>query len=435
MANGPSTDPMITTTAQNKFYPYGNHPQMEAQDLGAGLRALRGYFSSVRTGVNRILVNINVATGAFFKEGSLLNLVNEFGGINNAGQHREAIKFVKKLNFETNYMTSRDTKGKVKAGKKRKVHSVYTLSPFGKNATNTKFDLVDANGKTTSVTVQQYFQQQWGVQLRSPQSCLVDYNNKTPRTSKDSKWIPIELCFVLPGQLSKRMLKPQQTSNMLDFAARRPYYNAESIVGNGLQVTKINPGTGLTAFGIQVDTKLLTVNGRILAPPTLQYRLKPCTPANGAWNLDTRALGPAPFPRPGLLGAFSCLVINSGPYDTIRGGFEETMHILKEFKQFLESYGLKPGDFGKPALANVNDGDLKNADYVKVQATIEQAMKTGFKGKPNFLLIFLPSADAVLYDSIKYLCDTQLGIRNICCHGSKISKTSPQYFANVAMKL
>jgi eukaryotic translation initiation factor 2C len=148
-------------------------------------------------------VNVNVATGAFFKDKNLLDLVREFGGIDTASQHRDVIKFVKKLNFVTNYMTSKDTKDKI-----RKMHSIYTLSPFGTNASNTKFDQTDANGKITSVTVQQYFQQQWNVKLRNPQAPLVDYNNKPLRTSKDAKWIPMELCSVLPGQLSKRMLTP-----------------------------------------------------------------------------------------------------------------------------------------------------------------------------------------------------------------------------------
>jgi eukaryotic translation initiation factor 2C len=414
---------------------------METQDLGGGLRALRGYFSSVRTGVNRILVNINVATGAFFKEGSLWNLINELGGVNNADQYKAVVKLIKKLNFETNYMTSKDAKGKVKMGKdgrpitKRKVHSVHTLSPVSKNATNITFEKVDASGKKTSITVQDYFKQQWNIQLKFPQAPLVDYNNKTPRTSKDSKWIPVELCFVLPGQSSNRLLKPQQTKNMLDFAARRPYHNAESIVGNGLQVTKINPGTRLNAFGIQVGTQLLTVSARVLPPPTLQYRLKPCTPANGSWNLDTRALGAAPFPRPGNLGQWNCLVIDSGQYPTIRGGFEETIHILTEFKTFLDSYGLRPGDFGKPARANVNETDLRNADYARVKRTLEDALKAGFKNKPSFILVILPNDNAVIYDSIKYLCDVELGVRTICCHGSKIVKCQPQYFANVAMKL
>lgn len=68
MAHGPSTALNITA-AGNKFFPFGNHPQMESYDLEDGLQAHRGYFTSVRTSVNRLLVNLNVATGAFYKPG------------------------------------------------------------------------------------------------------------------------------------------------------------------------------------------------------------------------------------------------------------------------------------------------------------------------------------------------------------------------------
>jgi eukaryotic translation initiation factor 2C len=378
-------------------------------------------------------VNVNVATGAFFKDKNLLDLVREFGGIDTASQHRDVIKFVKKLNFVTNYMTSKDTKDKI-----RKMHSIYTLSPFGTNASNTKFDQTDANGKITSVTVQQYFQQQWNVKLRNPQAPLVDYNNKPLRTSKDAKWIPMELCSVLPGQLSKRMLTPQQTSKMLGFAARRPFLNAESIVGNGLRVTKIDPGTKLTDFGIRVGTKLLTVNGRVLAPPSLQYRTKSCTPVNGAWNLDNKTVGPTPFHpnKSGVPQTWKCLVINSGPHVSISGGSEALVQILSKFRRFLDSYNIRTGDFGKTVVANVNNEDLKNARYKGVRSTIFSALRNSSpSSKPQFLLILLPSTDAVLYDSIKYLFDVQHGISTICCQGAKFASASEQYFANVAMKV
>jgi eukaryotic translation initiation factor 2C len=72
MTHGPSSNDGITTAGGNKFYPYGSHPHVQQADLGSGLQALRGYFTSVRTSVSRLLVNVNVATGAFYKPGPLL---------------------------------------------------------------------------------------------------------------------------------------------------------------------------------------------------------------------------------------------------------------------------------------------------------------------------------------------------------------------------
>lgn len=69
MTYGPSSQPSVTTAAGNVFYPFGNHPQAEMTELGGGLQAHRGYFISVRTSVSRLLVNVNVTTGAFYKPG------------------------------------------------------------------------------------------------------------------------------------------------------------------------------------------------------------------------------------------------------------------------------------------------------------------------------------------------------------------------------
>jgi hypothetical protein len=69
MTHGPSTELNVTTAAGNKFFPFGIHPQAESHVLGQGLQAYRGYFTSVRTSVSRFLVNVNVATGSFYKPG------------------------------------------------------------------------------------------------------------------------------------------------------------------------------------------------------------------------------------------------------------------------------------------------------------------------------------------------------------------------------
>ncbi|KAF2800170.1 Piwi-domain-containing protein [Melanomma pulvis-pyrius CBS 109.77] len=440
LSQGPQSDPRIVNVGQNKLYPFGSHPQMETRDLGLGLRALRGYFSSVRTGVNRILVNVNVSTGTFYKEGSLLNLMREFGKSGNAGQHWELAKFVKKLNFETNYITEKDDKGRVKMGKngplkKRVVHTVAGLSPFNKSALDTSFDIDDGNGNIKLVTVAEYFQQKWNVRLSTPGAPLVNCNTKAPQ---DPKWIPAELCYVLPGQLAKRTLKPTQTREMIDFAARRPFNNAESIMTNGLKVTKISPelNATLTGFGIEVDPRLITVNGRILPPPVLQYRTRTCTPENGAWNLDPGRLGAKPFSKVRPLQSWNCLVIN-GRYDTISGGVNGARSLLGLFRQTLDAYGLNPGPVETPTLVVINDSDLVNESTEKVHSQITQVVKTGFGGKlPNFLFVILPSENALLYDTIKFVCDVQLGVPTVCNIGQKFTKEKgqTQYFSNVAMK-
>ncbi|KAH7093186.1 Piwi domain-containing protein [Paraphoma chrysanthemicola] len=445
MAHGPSSERSIATASGTKFYPFGNHPQVQIADLGGGLQALRGYFSSVRTGVNRILVNVNVATGAFYKSGPLLDVMKDVTGgppPANDFQQRKLAAFVRKLRFETNYMPEKDKTGKVKKGPngktltKRKVHTIADFSRYGQNATNVKFDHTDAAGTVRPMTVQAYFKQEYNITLHSPLAPLVNYG-----TTKDAKWIPAELCSILPGQLAKRLLLGSQTSEMIRFAARRPHQNAESIAGDGLLVSRIQPfanglNTALSKYGIKVNPTMLTVPGRILLPPQLLYRAQStCNPKNGAWNLDPRQLGPKPFRVAKTLGSWNTLLINSGR-DTIYGGTPVAMQHLNAFRQTLETYGLNPGPVTEPVVLNVAPGDLQNKDVAKVQKLIMDTLRTKFKAKPNFLFVILASDNPFMYDCIKYVCDCKLGVPNICNVGSKFSKEKGQmqYFANVAMK-
>jgi eukaryotic translation initiation factor 2C len=218
MAHGPSSERNIATANGNKFYPFGNHPQVQLADLGGGLQAVRGYFGSVRTGVNRILFNLNVATGAFYKSGPLLEVMQSFTGgppPANQIQLRKLAAFVRKLRFETNYIQETDKAGKVKKDPKgrpitkRKVHSISDLSRFGQNARTMKFNEVGANGVVTEVSVEAYFLRKYGIRLTAWQAPLVNYG-----TAQDAKWLPAELCTILPGQLAKRLLQGDQTSKM-----------------------------------------------------------------------------------------------------------------------------------------------------------------------------------------------------------------------------
>ena len=54
---------------------FSSDPTGSSRNIGEGILAMRGYFSSVRVVDYRILVNVNVSHGSFYEAGSLLNLM------------------------------------------------------------------------------------------------------------------------------------------------------------------------------------------------------------------------------------------------------------------------------------------------------------------------------------------------------------------------
>jgi eukaryotic translation initiation factor 2C len=49
----------------------------ETKDIGSGITLWRGYFQSVRPGIGRMLINVDISTGAMYKAGRLITLCLE----------------------------------------------------------------------------------------------------------------------------------------------------------------------------------------------------------------------------------------------------------------------------------------------------------------------------------------------------------------------
>ena len=52
----------------------------ETRSIGAGIVLWRGYFQSLRPAIDRMLINIDISTGAMYRSGGLIDLALEFLG-------------------------------------------------------------------------------------------------------------------------------------------------------------------------------------------------------------------------------------------------------------------------------------------------------------------------------------------------------------------
>ena len=79
--------------------------------LGAGLAALRGFFSSVRAATSRILINVNVSHAAVFRRIRLHDLIEEWTGINDWNLSK-LHSFLKGLRITLDHLEKKDGMGK-----------------------------------------------------------------------------------------------------------------------------------------------------------------------------------------------------------------------------------------------------------------------------------------------------------------------------------
>jgi hypothetical protein len=59
-------------------------------------------------------------------------------------------------------------------------------------------------------------------------------------TPDDPKYLPADVCMVLPGQKAGTDLSPAQTQQMIEFTVRKPFVNAKCIVDKGLDIVGLS---------------------------------------------------------------------------------------------------------------------------------------------------------------------------------------------------
>ncbi|GAB7363813.1 hypothetical protein MBLNU230_g4379t1 [Neophaeotheca triangularis] len=422
MCKQPNADRRITAVGGNKFYPINGHPLMEDFNLGSGLLALRGYYSSVRPTIGRLLVNLNVTSGAFYKPMPLLDLLREAKLPNS-----DAEKFITFLKVNAKY--TKDGQSEPFMTKDKNIVSFAKASQhfprFG-NARQVTFTYSDGT-KERQVTVFDYFKKHHGITLQKPDVPVLNVG-----TPKDPQYLPAELCTVKAGQAYRRLLGPAQTDAMIQFAARPPNVNAMSITGDtnkagvGLQVFECQrqPQPQQT-FGFKVGNDMLTVPGRILPGPKVKYGQKELTPLKGSWNCAGQR-----FSVPGKFTKWQALVIKSD----LSAVSDNPEPLMVELDQFLKKTGLSMGQRLKTHL--VQAGPLATHNHSNVEAKLKAAFTEAKKQGVQMLFIILPEKHKWLYSRIKLYCDVIFGIHTVNTLASQLGKEKGRgmYFGNIALK-
>lgn len=135
---------------------------------------------------------------------------------------------------------------------------VKKISPAG--ASDLQFKLRDGR----QISVAEYFRSTMNRPLRYPDLPCVEVGS--------GALIPLELCNVPEGQIMRKQVPPEKTKDVLEFATKKPTDRLRSIK-NGLSVLSYGQSEYVRQFGMRVDPNVapLSVNARILPPPTLKY--------------------------------------------------------------------------------------------------------------------------------------------------------------------
>ncbi|KAL6879269.1 Piwi domain-containing protein [Trichoderma novae-zelandiae] len=427
-------------------------------DLGSCLTAIRGFFASVRAATARVLVNVNPSHGAFFQEGPLDQFILRLGS--GRGLYRLQ-QFIKGIRVRTTHLKDKvDKRGTVIP----RIKSIWALanpndghglahpprvSAFGAGPKSVEFWLDGAPqsqvqpGPSSSkkkkggpaakgqesgqyISVYDFFLKSYNVRINDTRLPIVNVGNRENPT-----YLPLQVCYVLPGQPSKSKLDSAQTQQMIRFAVRRPMENATSVVDKGLQTAGLSPASNplLPQFGIDISQNLVTVKGRVITSPKVGYsQNRQVATFGGSWNMIPRGAPSLKFSTSGSIQKWSCVYIETADYpNAYKFSSESLDETLRGFHTVLNDTGITAG----VPLRPFQRLQLRNDDDPLLEALIKRAAAS-----LQLLFVILPATPIPLYNRLKYLADVKYGVHTVCAVGTKIAKPQgqDQYFRNLALK-
>ncbi|KAL5183602.1 Protein argonaute PNH1 [Glycine soja] len=337
------------------------------QQLGGGLESWRGFYQSIRPTQMGLSLNIDMSSMAFIEPLPVIDFVAQILGkdvLSKPLSDADRVKIKKALRGVKVEVTHR--------GSFRRKYRITGLTSQPTRELNFPVD-----EKMNMKSVVDYFQEMYGYTIiYSHLPCL------QVGSQKKVNYLPMEACKIVGGQRYTKGLNEKQITSLLKVSCQRPREQETDILQTIHQNDyEYNPYA--KEFGISIDSKLASVEARVLPAPWLKYhetgREKEYLPQVGQWNM-----------------------------------------MNKEFSQdpVIPIYSAKP-DLVKKALKYVHSAVLD---------------KLGGK-ELELLIAILPDNNGSLYGDLKRICETDLGLISQCCLTKHVFKINRQYLANVALKI
>jgi eukaryotic translation initiation factor 2C len=441
---GPRQDHLVI---KNSFF----KRDQRAEDIGGGVKVLRGVFASIKVALRKIeegrhlrdlVINTDATTCCFWPTGSLLSVIQQVLGYQNANAFIQDFRRDAKGN-ENNWANTRlgqslqrlkrlrvyHNHRPLKSGEKPKQYSILGFKALPPLAM--KFTIEDKGPEKNDprlppgeVTIAEYFRVKYGKGKQSFQifPCV--------EMAGRGGIVPIEVCEVVPDQKYTYKLDGRQTSNILRLAAVPPTQRRQAIQ-NGFSGLKWNPQTDkwLRSFGVQVRDQMTPVQARLLDTPDILFgrgKVSGAKAKDGKWRLQGIQFLQNNKRRP--IKSWACCALNDG-----RGSCVQLPSLKNFAKKLMTKYIEHGGLFvGNPApvFSILDTRDLGS----KIRLCMDKEIKPKI-GQPDLLVFVVPDKSSDNYNQIKKICDCLFGVASQVCLASHVDKCQDEYVSNVCMKI
>ncbi|PKA51116.1 Protein argonaute MEL1 [Apostasia shenzhenica] len=344
-------------------------PSFGSDTIGDGLECWRGYYQSLRPTQMGLSLNLDLSATSFYSPVAILDFIAEHLNLEHIPSsllENQRVKIQKALRGVRVIATHRPDMP-------RRYRIVGITS---QSATELRFTVDEQGG--AAISVAQYFHERYNYRLKFVADTFI--------------LIPFSEFF------GKQLLKQNNYSN----------------------------DKHVKEFGIVVDSRITSVDARVLPPPRLKYHdsgnEKTCNPSVGQWNMINKKMVDG-----GHVDAWACICFARLHREAVYTFCEDLVNMCNNIGMVFNYNPVVGISFRQPS-------QIDNGLRELLHQSVENLRRHNVEKQLQLLIIVLPDASGS-YGRIKRLCETELGIVTQCCKPKNVLKSNKQYLENVALKI
>jgi len=399
----------------------------DIEEISNGVQLWRGHHQSLKASRDRLLINIDISATAFYKPGSLKDVIQNYFGkddlkiLLNDTERQHIESFLKGIKIKINY---RDNS--------RRTYKILRFSNVPANQ-----QMITNIQTKNEQSVTDYFKETYGITLKYPHIPCIDVGKVSQPI-----YIPVELCEVPDGQKYLKKLNEKQTTEMIKFTCQLPNLR-EGKINSGRQRLQPDNNEYFNSLNVNISEKMEIVDARILPAPTIVFNKESqepkIRPNGGIWSLKNKKLALG-----STLSSWSILAFGKEtdyPRETINNFLVELVKTLKENGVNVRN--------ANPPIVYGNKNEIEESLYrayheacgcdIKMMKEDEDGLTSISPGiNRKLILCILPSRvnnTTPYYAEIKRIADTVIGVVTQCIQGRHITAPIKSYCGNLSLKI
>ncbi|EMD90548.1 hypothetical protein COCC4DRAFT_127590 [Bipolaris maydis ATCC 48331] len=404
--------------SSNKFFVKGGYEALLGKRSLKSLCAIRGYYFTIKPGMQKIFLNVNPATSAFFRPIT----VGEFLADETFSED-ERVRLLKTLRVYIEYdrLPNKDNQEQTDRLNKpqNRVKCVFEL---GRKFSDPSMKFLDSTDPKKHTRVEKHLRNVFGKDFNNDLAAINVGNEREP------VYYPREYLRILPYQIYKKLLPEELIDSMLKLAAHVPYTSRRLIEIEGMNSLGLNPRNGEQPLIPSAQLRALTISYGSGTPDA-----RPNDKAQ--WNLGKLKNF---FDSPGYSTKkrINYLLLVEA---SLRHDKDTVITYQNTFNHLLNRYNICDG---ANCLSSALIQGLRGVPYDSIKATIQESIQSMKKGHPrtDFVIMLLKNKSIPIYSAFKDVVDRYEALQSLCMTQAPnvkrgtFNKDITQYMANIMMK-